>query len=278
MREVERLIEETCDLPTIPTVAMKVMELVSMETTSALDLQVVIENDAGLAGRVLKISNSALYGCRSSITNLSQAIMVMGFSILKAVVIAASTRNIYKRFGLTEKFLWEHSIVNGLASRQIALKVGFGKVEEAFLAGLMHDIGKVVICNSFPAQYQQLVNRVYLEGLDFAETETAAFGYNHLDVGWLLARKWKLPDEMAAAIRYHHDFTVEPDPLYAHFAAIVNLANSVSRFLGVGGEFHAGVNFEEMDSFKYLGLKPEDMLKLVEKTQEEYQSEKQVLC
>lgn len=278
MKEVERLIEETCDLPTIPTVALKVMDLVGLDTTSAIDIQAVIEKDSGLAGRVLKISNSALYGCRSSITNLSQAIMIMGFSILKAVVIAASTRNIYKRFGITEKFLWEHSIVNGLASRQISLHIGFGKVEEAFLAGLMHDVGKVVINNTYPNQYQQLVSRVYTEGLDFAEAETEVFGFNHLDVGWLLAKKWKLPDEMSAAIRYHHDFTLQPDPLLAHFAAIVNLSNGISRFIGVGGEFQRGVQFEHMESFHYLGLKNENMMKLVEKTQDEYQSEKQVLC
>ncbi len=275
---VQNLIMETCDLPTIPAVALKIMDMVGREKTSAPDLQKVIEKDAGLAGRVLKISNSALYGCRSSITNLSTAIMVMGFSTLKTVVIAAASKGIYKRFGLTEKYLWDHSLVNGLASRAIAEKAGFKKPTEAFLAGLLHDIGKAVINNSHPAQYQKLMGNVLTNGLDFAEAEETEFGFNHLDAGGLLARKWNFPDEMCEAIKNHHDFEKVDDPYIAQLSAIVNLANGLSRYLGVGGECPGVYMLEGLAAPAYLGISVDDLMPLAERVREEYQKEKESLA
>jgi len=278
MVSVEKLIADTCDLPTIPTVALKVMELMEEESTSAADLKRVIEVDPALAARVLKISNSALYGCRGSVTSLPTAIMVMGFDTLKSVVIAASTRSIYKRFGLTEKFLWEHSLVNGLASRAIAAKVGLGKLDEAFVAGLLHDIGKVVIDNSAPAQYQMLVSKVFCEGLDFEDAERAMFGFSHVDVGAMVAKKWKLSEELEAVITCHHDFTRQSDPYLAKLAAAVNLANGVSRLLGVGGEFQGGVHLDRLESFDYLALTRDGLNDMIDEVQESYRNEKTVLC
>ena len=274
---VKTLIMETCDLPTIPAVALKILDMVSKEKTTAPDLQRVIEKDAGLAGRVLKISNSALYGCKSSITNISTAIMVMGFSTLKTVVIAAASKGIYKRFGMTEKFLWDHSIVNGLASRAIAEKAGFKKPTEAFLSGLLHDIGKAVINNSYPTQYQKLMSRVLMEGLDFAEAEEAEFGFNHLDVGGLLARKWNFPEEMCETIKNHHDFEKVDDPYIARLSAIVDLANAVSRYLGVGGEYPGVYSLEKLAAPPYLGIGVDYIMPLAERVRDEYLKEKEAL-
>ncbi|MGA2193211.1 MAG: HDOD domain-containing protein [Nitrospirota bacterium] len=278
MDEMEFLTGNICDLPTIPVVASTVLEMVGREETSAADLQGIIEKDQALAGRVLKLSNSALYGCRGSITTLSTAIMIMGFTILKAVVIAASTKNIYKRFGHTEKYLWEHSIINGIASREIAMVVGVAKSEEAFLSGLLHDIGKVVINNNYPVQYKNIIRRVYCEGLDFAEAEKETFGYSHLDVGGLLAKKWKLPEEISTAIRHHHDFSLLSEPFLAKLSAIVNMANWVSLNMGVGGEYQGSMDLDSRQALLFLGLKNDELFEVVDRVKEAYMAEKEVFA
>ena len=105
------------DLPTIPVVATKVMQLLESENASADEIARVVSSDPAVTARVLKISNSSFYGCQRQIQTLSHAIMVLGFSTLKSVVVAASVKQVYKPYGLTEKMLWQHSFGAGLAAR-----------------------------------------------------------------------------------------------------------------------------------------------------------------
>jgi len=119
-KELEVMIMNAGDLPTIPIVATKVMQLIESERASADEIAKVVASDPAVAARVLKISNSSFYGCQRQIQTLSHAIMVLGFSTLKSLVVAASVKQVYKPYGLTEKMLWEHSFGAGLAARIIA--------------------------------------------------------------------------------------------------------------------------------------------------------------
>ena len=235
-KELESMIMSASDLPTIPVVATKVMQLIESESASAEELARVVASDPAVAARVLKISNSSFYGCQRQIQTLSHAIMVLGFSTLKSLVVAASVKQVYKPYGLTEKMLWEHSFGAGLAARVIANNTRLVNEEEAFLGGLFHDIGKIILNSLDNQQFQVVVQKCYNEGMSFLEAEELVFSYNHAEVGGLVIKKWNFPAILMHAVLKHHsfDFAEDEDTYQVRLTCVVGLANLFCHKLGIG--------------------------------------------
>ena len=151
--QLHTIIMTTRDLPAMPQVASKVLELSSDPNTSAHQLQQVISDDQAMTARILKIANSALYSCSRKIKTLTEAIVMLGFNSIRSLVVTSAARNLYNtrtsQTGLKERLLWEHSIGSAFACRLMASDSRPALTEEAFLAGLMHDIGKSVISADF---------------------------------------------------------------------------------------------------------------------------------
>lgn len=235
-RELEVMIMNAGDLPTIPIVATKVMQLIESERASAEEIAKVVASDPAVAARVLKISNSSFYGCQRQIQTLSHAIMVLGFSTLKSLVVAASVKQVYKPYGLTEKMLWEHSFGAGLAARIIAKKTRQVNEEEAFLGGLFHDIGKNIMNFLDSQQFQTATQICYNDGVSFAEAERQVFSYTHSEVGSLVIKKWNFPDNLMKAVLNHHTFNFDEDedPYQVSLTCVVGLANLFCHKVGIG--------------------------------------------
>jgi putative nucleotidyltransferase with HDIG domain len=235
-KELESMIMSASDLPTIPVVATKVMQLIESESASAEELARVVSSDPAVAARVLKISNSSFYGCQRQIQTLSHAIMVLGFGTLKSLVVAASVKQVYKPYGLTEKMLWEHSFGAGLAARVIANSTRIVNEEEAFLGGLFHDIGKIILNNLDNQKFQMVVQKCYNEGMSFLDAEQQVFTYNHAEVGGLVIKKWNFPAILMHAVLKHHSFEfAEDEDIYqVRLTCVVGLANLFCHKLGIG--------------------------------------------
>jgi putative nucleotidyltransferase with HDIG domain len=235
-KELESMIMSASDLPTIPVVATKVMQLIENESASAEELAKVVASDPAVAARVLKISNSSFYGCQRQIQTLSHAIMVLGFSTLKSLVVAASVKQVYKPYGLTEKMLWEHSFGAGLAARVIANSTRLVNEEEAFLGGLFHDIGKIILNSLDNQQFQIVVQKCYNDGMSFTDAEEVVFGYSHAEVGGLVIKKWNFPAILMQAVLKHHsfDFAEDEDTYQVRLTCVVGLANMFCHRLGLG--------------------------------------------
>lgn len=235
-RELEIMIMTASDLPTIPVVATKVMQLIEQENASAEELAKVVASDPAVAARVLKISNSSFYGCQRQIQTLSHAIIVLGFSTLKSLVVAASVKQVYKPYGLTEKMLWEHSFGAGLAARIIAKGTHLANDEEAFLGGLFHDIGKIIMNTMDSQQFQTAMQKCYNDGIDFEDAERQVYSYTHSQVGALVMKKWNFPDTLMQAVLKHHsfDFAEDEDPHQLRLTCIVGLANLFCHKVGIG--------------------------------------------
>lgn len=277
---LEAIIRNSCDLPTMPAVANKVIAIVADPDTTAADLNKVIMSDQAMAARVLKLANSSFYGCLRAITRLTQAISIIGFSSLKNVVLAASTKEVYKRFGLTEKMLHEHSSGAAIAAFQVAKELGSKNTEELFLVGLLHDIGKVVLNNSDSEKYQEVMQEVYNSGENFFEVENRSYGYTHADVGALVIKKWNLSPEMEMAVRHHHsiDEMNTADPYITQLACIVNLSDSICHKLGVGVRTPQDIDIASLSSTKLLKLTPERIEPLVEKINKAIEEEGNLLA
>lgn len=224
------------DLPTIPVVATKVMQLIESESATAEELARVVASDPAVAARVLKISNSSFYGCQRQIQTLSHAIVVLGFATLKSLVVAASVKQVYQPYGLTEKMLWEHSFGAGLAARIIARETRLASEEEAFLGGLFHDIGKIIMNTMNSTQFQNAMQRCYNDEITFEEAERQVYNYTHSEVGGLVIKKWNFPDMLMYAVLNHHTFAFseDADQSQINLACVVGLSNLFCHKLGIG--------------------------------------------
>jgi putative nucleotidyltransferase with HDIG domain len=235
-RELEQAIMTAGDLPTIPVVATKVMQLIENEKATADELAKVVASDPAVAARVLKISNSSFYGCQRQIQTLSSAIVILGFNTLKSLVVAASVKQVYKPFGLTEQMLWEHSFGAGLAARIIASNTRLANEEEAFLAGLFHDIGKIIMNSLDRDKFQIVMQRCYNDGIPFDEAEKNIYPFCHDEVGAYVIKKWNFPDSLFTSILQHHrlEFAADEEISIVNLTAVINLADQFCKKLGIG--------------------------------------------
>lgn len=275
--DLEQIIMTAGDLPTIPVVATKVMQLMEDENSTAEDLAKVVASDPAVAARVLKISNSSFYGCQRQIQTLPHAIMMLGFVTLKSVVIAASVKQVYHPFGLTEKLLWEHSFGAGLAARLIAADTRQVNPDEAFLGGLFHDIGKIIMNFMDKAKFQEVMQHCYNEGVRFQDAENQVFGYTHEEVGALVIKKWNFPDHLMQAVLSHHTLEMpeDDDPYMSHLTYIVSLSNIFCHKFGIGtvnGEEEIDVAASE--PAVRIGLNEDRTAALLEKFKDAFEKDK----
>lgn len=272
-KDLEQIIMAAGDLPTIPVVATKVMQLMEDETATADDLARVVASDPAVAARVLKISNSSFYGCQRQIQTLPHAIMMLGFVTLKSVVVAASVKQVYHPFGLTEKLLWEHSFGAGLAARIIAADTRQVNAEEAFLGGLFHDLGKIIMNFLDKEKFQEVMQRCYNDGIDFEQAERTLFPYTHEEVGALVIKKWNFPDHLMKAVMTHHSLALaeDEDPYLVRLACVVSLANQFCHRFGIGtigGEEE--IDFAASPAATELGLSADKVEELLATFKEAY--------
>lgn len=265
-KELEKAIMAAGDLPTIPIVATKVMQMIEMDNITVEDIASVVTTDPAVAARVLKIANSAFYGCQRQIQTISGAIVVLGFNTLRSLVVAASVKEVYKPFGLTEKMLWDHSLGAALASRIIATATRKANPEEAFLAGLLHDIGKTIMNSLDRDKFQVVMQRCYNEGLFFEEAEESVFSFRHDDVGAMVVKKWNFPESLVTAILNHHrlDFPPETDQYMVHLSSVIAVADLFCHRLGIGDR-------EPLENLDLVGSTPAKLLGLTaDQIEEEY--------
>ncbi len=271
------MIMTASDLPTIPVVATKVMQLIESESATAEELAKVVASDPAVAARVLKISNSSFYGCQRQIQTLSHAIVVLGFGTLKSLVVAASVKQVYQPYGLTEKMLWEHSFGAGLAARIIAKETRLVSEEEAFLGGLFHDIGKIIMNTMNKQQFQDVMQRCYNDGLASEEAEQLVFSYTHSEVGGLVIKKWNFPDMLMRAVLNHHtfDFAEEEDSYQVSLTCVVGLADQFCHKVGIGiREPDDDLDLLQTIPAQRLGLNEQRMGAIMERFTEAYEKDK----
>ena len=264
---MEEIIMQSCDLPTMPDIAGKIVQLVSDPNTTAGMLNKAIMADQSMAARVLKLANSSFYGCLRSVNTLTQAIVIIGFGTIKNIVLAASTKEVYKRFGLLEKMLHEHSTAVAMASFHVASVINLKNKEEAYLAGLLHDIGKVVLNNSDADKFRSVMEEVYNTGRNFAEVEQEVYGFSHYEVGALVIRKWNFSPEMEAVIRFQRDLDkLEKGDIFAlQLASVVNLADALCFKLGVGVKEAGEIDIESLKALSILKLDSAKVANIEEK-------------
>ncbi len=210
---VANAIREISHIATLPEVTLKIIKIVEDPKSTAQDLHKVVSNDPALCSRILKVVNSSFYGLPGQIGSINRAIVMLGLNAVKNIAIAASMSKLFKGGDLTPQFsakhLWTHSVGVAAASKLMADTLKIGLSDEAFLAGLMHDVGVMVEfqldrTKLIEVLQKSLPDKDGAPGADMLEIENQVFGANHQDFGMALCEKWKFPKALCFVTGYHH--------------------------------------------------------------------------
>ncbi len=225
------------ELPTLPAVIPRILALVEDPGTSARDLSEAIGHDPALASTVLKVANSAYYGFRREVASLERAVALLGFNMVRSLAASIGViRSLPPRTPgsvFSREGLWAHSVAVGTAARAMALRADRVDGEALFLAGLLHDVGKVVLDVFFPAEFGRALAVAAGSGEPLHRVERAVLGTDHAEVGGMLLARWNLPEAIRVPVAAHH--AAGPPPGACPDAlGVLGAADAMARELGLG--------------------------------------------
>ncbi len=239
------LLRDKVDLPSLPDIFSRIVEIMSDPISSADDFANVIQKDPALTARLLKVVNSAFYGFGSKIGTISRAVAIIGTKELYALCLGTSVMTIFRDIPnalVNMPSFWKHSIACGVVAKLLAQKKNIFETERFFVAGLLHDIGRLIIFKHLPEHANQTLALATESQKLLFETENEVLGFDHAKAGGILIKKWKLPEDLGHMIRFHH----APENAYDQTeAAVIHLADIMVNALQIGssGErFVSGIN------------------------------------
>ncbi len=239
---IDSAIKGISHIATLPEITIKIIELVEQPTSTAQDLHKVIANDPALCSRILKVVNSAFYGLPRQIGSINRAIVLLGLNAVKNIAIAASLTKLFRGGELCPNFsardLWVHSIGTAACSKLICDTLKIGLPDEAFLAGLIHDIGMMVEVQALREQLVQVFDQLEFDGegvpqQDMRELERQVIGADHCAFGAALCETWKFPKSFAFVTGHHHNPMELPGGSRA-LTSIVYIADRITGEAGYG--------------------------------------------
>ena len=260
LERVRQIAKHVNNIPTLPSVMTKVIELVEDPKTTAPQLARFISNDPALTAKILKLANSAFYGFPQKIGTINLAIVVLGLQSVKdlglsAAVVETFSRESYQNcFNLNQ--FWVHTIAVAAGCKILTQERNYKIAGEIFVAGLLHDIGKLLLCYHMPDDYARVMQVLKDNGKTAHEAELEIFGFSHADAGGWLIEQWNLPSHLAFAVYDHpHPWNSSREP---NLAMLVNFANVLARrgeYSVADGEIIEKLHPEVED---YLKLKRDD--------------------
>jgi HD-like signal output (HDOD) protein len=264
LTKLQELFQENNDfqIPSLPGIFYQFKHAIDDPESSFDEIGGIIGNDPGLTLRILKIVNSAFFGFPQKVETVSHAISIIGREQLNDLVLSTVVMDQFKNINqssLNMESFWRHSIACGLSARNLAFLKGENDSERFFVAGLLHDIGRLIICIKLPFKVLEVSLRIKSKGETLDQAEMEAMGFNHADVGRELIRNWQLPKTLQEAIGFHHNPTEAKEfPLEA---SIIHAAETIANTMDLGIQYDEETINSGIDGFAAEQLQvPKDSL------------------
>lgn len=252
---LDRLVEETSTVYSLPLFYERLNEAINHPRCSTYDISRIITEDQGLTARLLRLANSPMFGCYAKVDSITKAVTIIGTQQLRDLALAASVMGIFK--GIPEDLLnmasfWRHSIACGIIARALAVYRRESNVERLFVAGMLHDVGQVVLSAACPEVIRGLLEAQRDTGMLYLELERERLGFDHAELGGALLKKWKIPASIGEPVACHHN------PGSAeHFrleTALIHLADTICQAMELGQGAEWGVPPLDGPAWERLGL------------------------
>lgn len=275
--ETRDILAKVGDLPTLPAVAARINAEIENEALTAHLLGVIISEDVSLTARVLRLANSAFYGMPRQIASIERAVMVLGFETVKNLAMSISIFSFFKK-GIGPRIdvigLWNHSLGVAVSARILLSRIHPKLAEEAFLLGILHDIGKIILLNQCKDDMEQVCIHIGQDGLSEEEAEMKVFGFTHQKIGALTIKEWKFPEVFVTGVQLHHflpPMMKDGDEATAGLIRAVCVANQLAKALGLGNSTNQSREPIPSVLWKQLGFGRHDLPGLGVAVREDYQ-------
>jgi HD-like signal output (HDOD) protein len=254
MAVAREAVKKVTTIATLPEVTAKIISTVENPNSTAAQLHKIVAHDPALVTRILKVVNSAFYGLPGQIGSIERAIVLLGLNAVKNIAVAASIGQLFRGSklcdGYTAKDLWTHCIATAVAARDITRQMKQPWADEAFLCGMIHDIGLLISLQLYPEQLRQVCDQAKAGG-SFAELEKQIIGVDHQMLGMALAEQWKFPRTCQMVAGHHHN--PQAIPLDSRLlVSLVYIADTISCKAGLG--FPLTGQLQQIDSAELKSL------------------------
>ena len=260
MENIQEYINCIQSVPSLPSVVERAMSVLNDPESSSNSLATIISLDAGISSRVLKIVNSAYFGLPCKISRITQAIVLLGFAEIRNVIL---TTSIFSMFTGSDQYyrknMVRHSIYCALGSKVVANRIKGIVPEDAFMAGLLHDIGKFVVAEYFPYKFNTINKLLNNETITILEAEEAVLGINHMKIGEMLCDKWRFPLQIQEAVAHHHCLNDSTD--HQQLVAIVYLEDLLVNMIDVPNQDLRNIHIHP-NCLKVLGLTIDELVEI----------------
>lgn len=252
-------------LPAMPQTVMKARGIMSSDSSSFKELAGVLETDQAVASKLLKLSNSAYYGMRGKISSIQHATVVLGLKTLKEIIMLAGSSSMLadrlEGYGLDPGDLWQHSLGVAFGSKLIASQKSPELAEDAFVAGLIHDCGKLVLDEPILERKAQFESIMASGDQSFLKAEKAVLGFDHPEIAYALCKNWNVPDSLTNAIRNHHTPARSQGD---RMTLIIHLADALAMMSGLGAGIDGMAYEMDPQAMPLLGFQEEDLPEIME--------------
>jgi putative nucleotidyltransferase with HDIG domain len=233
----QHIVDSLGQIPALPSVVSRLLQIINNPRANANAAANYIEKDVGLTSKVLKLANSAYYGIPNTINNIHSAVVLLGFDTIRSIVLSASVMKMFPTARNTpsifdRRSLWKHNLETALIARILARRYSYLGVdsEAMFSAGLLHDIGKLVLHQSIGEEYEELLKKASSTARSLAEIEMEEFGIHHGQLGAMLLEKWAFPESLNQMVKGHH---LDSEDI-GEQEKLLFLANALSHMNGSG--------------------------------------------
>lgn len=262
---VEEILQKVNAIPAFPATVIKLIKMMDDPNVSVSSIKEVIRTDEGLTVKLLRVANSAFYRGRREIKTIEDAVIVLGLRTVKSMIFSVTVSPILSKelsgYDLGKEALWRQSQLSAMTAQTIAKKCKFKEVDLAYTAGLLKDVGKVVLDEYVKNNFNEVMKEVEEKNVAFIEAESDVLGFTHAEVGAKIAERWNLPPEIVEVIRYHH----EPSKaeLNPKLAMICHLADDLIMMMGVNiGADGLAYHFDE-NSLEVLEMTAGDVTEIM---------------